>query len=106
MPLEIVQRAADKAGGLAVLARALGIKHTSFYRWKAVPADRVLQIEEITGIPRYEIRPDIYPSPDRQEQINIESELRAMIRRYTTRLTSQQIRAALRTAINEVRDLP
>lgn len=105
MPLAIVQRAADKAGGLAVLARALGIRHTAFYRWKTVPADRVLKIEEVTGIPRYEIRPDLYPSPDQQEEKNIEVELRALILRYLSRLTHRQVEAALRQALSELRGL-
>ena len=38
--IPIVQRAAEKAGGLSELARKLGIRHTSIYRWRhRVPAE-------------------------------------------------------------------
>ena len=32
-------------------------------RWKQVPLDRVREVESITGIPAYEIRPDIFEPP-------------------------------------------
>lgn len=58
--IEIVAKAAEKAGGVVALARELGIKHTAMYSWKRVPAERVLDIERITGISRYDMRPDIF----------------------------------------------
>lgn len=58
--IEIVARAAEKAGGVVSLARELGIKHTAMYSWKRVPAERVLDIERIAGISRHELRPDIF----------------------------------------------
>lgn len=58
--IEIVQKAADNVGGLVKLSRELGIKHTAMYSWKRVPAGRVLDIERLSGISRYEIRPDIF----------------------------------------------
>lgn len=58
--LEIVEQAAEKAGGIVALARKLGIRHASMYSWKKVPAERVLMIEKITGVSRHEIRPDIF----------------------------------------------
>ncbi|MGD9766805.1 MAG: transcriptional regulator [Pseudolabrys sp.] len=61
--IDIVQRGAKKAGGMTALADALGIKHPSMHSWKRVPAERVLAFEQATGIPRHEIRPDIYPPP-------------------------------------------
>jgi DNA-binding transcriptional regulator YdaS (Cro superfamily) len=36
-------------------------------KWKhrgQIPAERVLAIEAITGVPRHELRPDIYPPDD------------------------------------------
>jgi predicted DNA-binding transcriptional regulator AlpA len=59
-----VRLAVQRAGGTTALARALGIEHTSLYRWKRIPAERVLDVEALTGIPCCELRPDIYP-PDR-----------------------------------------
>lgn len=58
--IEIVERAAEKAGGVVSLARELGIKHTALYSWNRVPAERVLDIERITGISRHEQRPDVF----------------------------------------------
>lgn len=57
----IMQRCADSVGGLAKLAALLGVRHQSFYSWKRVPAERVLDIERITGVSRHELRPDLYP---------------------------------------------
>jgi len=68
MAIEIVERAAEQVGGLAELARRLGIKHTAFYRWKSVPPRRVLQIEKLTGIPREEMRPDLYPPNEKRKR--------------------------------------
>ncbi|NGX97586.1 MAG: helix-turn-helix domain-containing protein [Candidatus Afipia apatlaquensis] len=59
--LDIVKQAAKRAGGLAKLAGALGIKHQSFYSWDRIPASRVLEIERASGISRSVLRPDLYP---------------------------------------------
>src|SRR5262245_9742100 len=32
-------------------------------RWNKVPLDRVKELSEITGIPTYEIRPDVFEPP-------------------------------------------
>jgi len=39
------------------------VRHQSIYSWKRIPAERVLDIERATGVPRHELRPDIYPAP-------------------------------------------
>jgi DNA-binding transcriptional regulator YdaS (Cro superfamily) len=51
------------AGGLRALGRALGIRHQIISHWKdrRVPAERVLELEHITGVSRHDLRPDIYP---------------------------------------------
>lgn len=48
------------------LAEALGITQGAVWQWtkKRVPAERVLDFERITGIPRTVIRPDLYPSEE------------------------------------------
>jgi DNA-binding transcriptional regulator YdaS (Cro superfamily) len=58
--IAIVEMAAEKAGGVVALARELGIKHTAMYSWKRVPAERVLDVERISGVSRHVIRPDIF----------------------------------------------
>jgi hypothetical protein len=57
-----ITAALQAAGGVMALARALDIKHPSIYRWTRIPAEHVLKVEEVTGIPCYELRPDIYPA--------------------------------------------
>ncbi len=65
--LDIVTKAAENVGGIVKLAEKIGIKHQSFYSWDRVPAERVIEFEQITGRPRHEIRPDIYPAPATSE---------------------------------------
>jgi DNA-binding transcriptional regulator YdaS (Cro superfamily) len=45
------------------VARGLGVTKGTVTRWalKRIPAERVLEIERFTDIPRCELRPDIYP---------------------------------------------
>jgi DNA-binding transcriptional regulator YdaS (Cro superfamily) len=52
------------------LAEALPgkISPQAISQWKQVPAKRVLDVEHATGVSRYRLRPDIYPSPDRQQE--------------------------------------
>jgi len=53
-------RAIDAAGGVAQLARKIGIAQPSVSNWSRVPAERVIAVESVTGVPRVELRPDIY----------------------------------------------
>lgn len=53
-------------GGITRLAAELCISSQAISQWKRVPAERVLDVERITGIPRHELRPDIYPAPNRE----------------------------------------
>ena len=53
-------RAIDKAGGVAELARKIGIAQPSVSNWSQVPAQRVIAVEAATGVSRRELRPDLY----------------------------------------------
>ena len=53
-------RAIDKAGGVAELARKIGIAQPSVSNWNRVPAQRVIAVEAATGVSRRELRPDLY----------------------------------------------
>jgi DNA-binding transcriptional regulator YdaS (Cro superfamily) len=44
------------------LAEALGISPGAVSQWTAVPLSRVLDVEQITGVPREELRPDLFRS--------------------------------------------
>jgi DNA-binding transcriptional regulator YdaS (Cro superfamily) len=63
--LEALSRAKGAVNGSSALAKALEQKITpqAISQWKQVPAERVLDVERITGVPRHELRPDIYPAP-------------------------------------------
>lgn len=43
------------------IARELGITHGAVYQWRRIPAERVLDVERITGVSRHVLRPDLYP---------------------------------------------
>jgi DNA-binding transcriptional regulator YdaS (Cro superfamily) len=58
-----IQLAIDAAGGLRPLARQLGIKHSSIAAWARIPLRHLFTIEELTGIPREKLRPDIFKQP-------------------------------------------
>jgi DNA-binding transcriptional regulator YdaS (Cro superfamily) len=57
--------ACKQAGGQKALALALGLTSQGtvqgWLRAGRPPAERVLEIERVTGVPRYRLRPDIYP---------------------------------------------
>jgi len=59
---EGLQKAIDAAGGVAALARILGIAQPSVSGWTRVPADRVAAIESATGVSRADLRPDLFAS--------------------------------------------
>lgn len=60
---DALERAKEKAGGPSGLAAAIGNQITpqAISQWKRVPAERVHDVERATGIPRHELRPDLYP---------------------------------------------
>jgi DNA-binding transcriptional regulator YdaS (Cro superfamily) len=54
------QRAKAAAGGYRALAKLLGVSPQATHMWKIVPAERCLQLADLTGIPEWELRPDLY----------------------------------------------
>lgn len=65
MEKEYLLKAIDVAGGQSQLASALSIKQGHVAMWvhrdkKAPPAEYVLKIEELTGISRHKLRPDVF----------------------------------------------
>ena len=52
------------------LARLVGKPQSTVQYWFSsgrVPPEHVLDVERVTGIPRQEIRPDIYPADEARE---------------------------------------
>jgi len=51
------------------IADAMGVALSTVYKWEKgtiqIPAERVLALERITGVPRHELRPDLFPRENR-----------------------------------------
>jgi TorA maturation chaperone TorD len=58
-----LERAINAAGGVAQLARKIGIAQPSVSNWNTVPAQRVIAVEAATGVSRKVLRPDLYSEP-------------------------------------------
>jgi hypothetical protein len=56
--LQRVEISIERAGSMRALARMLGITHQAIRLWDKVPAERLLEIEEKTGIARERLRPE------------------------------------------------
>lgn len=62
-------RAKERAGGPSAMARSLStpdhlITSQAVSKWDRVPVERVLAVEALTGVSRYELRPDVYGSAE------------------------------------------
>lgn len=65
---EVTRTAIKRAGGAVAVAREFGLTRQAVAKWEEVPAERVLVVERLSGVSRYELRPDIYgeaPPPRR-----------------------------------------
>ncbi|MCA6107741.1 molecular chaperone TorD family protein [Bradyrhizobium cenepequi] len=58
-----LDRAIAAAGGVAELARKIGVSQPSISNGNTLPAQRVMAVEAATGVPRKELRPDLYGEP-------------------------------------------
>ena len=50
----------EKVGTATDLARLLGVTSSAVSQWRRIPIERAAQVERITGIPRQQLRPDIF----------------------------------------------
>lgn len=60
---ETIGKALEQGGGIVAVAKALGISDEAVRLWRVhgrVPAERVVDLERITGVPRESLRPDLY----------------------------------------------
>jgi TorA maturation chaperone TorD len=55
-----LQQAIQAAGGVSELARKIGISQPSVSNWSRIPAERVATIEQVTGVGRAVLRPDLF----------------------------------------------
>jgi DNA-binding transcriptional regulator YdaS (Cro superfamily) len=58
-----LEKAVEAAGGLRALGRLLKVDHAVIIRWSDIPAHWIIKIEHATGVPREELRPDLYLAP-------------------------------------------
>src|SRR5258708_2652986 len=61
-----LEQAIKAAGGVASLARAIGIAQPSVSAWSRIPAERVLAVEALTLVQRSILRPDLYGAAEGQ----------------------------------------
>ena len=54
-----LQEAIRAAGGVTELARRIGVTQPSVSNWRRVPAERVLAVEEVTGVKPVSLHHDI-----------------------------------------------
>lgn len=60
----ITKIAIKKAGGPRAVAERLSLTRQAVSKWDEVPGKHVLTIESMSGVTRYELRPDLYgPHP-------------------------------------------
>ena len=70
-----LERALSAIGGVSSLARALGVSQPAISGWKRIPPERVLAVEAASGVPRTELRPDLYAeaellTPDTLDEVS------------------------------------
>ena len=53
----------EKIGSQKGVADLVGVSPQAITKWinGRIPAERVLEIERLTGVSRHELRPDLYP---------------------------------------------
>lgn len=56
-----LERAKERVGGQDKLAKLIGVTPQAVSQWDEVPPLRVLAVEAASGVPRHELRPDLYP---------------------------------------------
>jgi DNA-binding transcriptional regulator YdaS (Cro superfamily) len=55
-----LKAAIEAAGGMRKLASRLQISYQAIQHWRRIPAERLIDIERVTGISRAVLRPDLY----------------------------------------------
>lgn len=61
--MDALDRAFEAAGGPTALAAALQIRQSVVSNWRMrgrIPAARCIQVEQLTGVSRHELRPDVF----------------------------------------------
>ncbi len=86
--LPILKSAAQRLGGVNQLADGLGVTRQALYQWSRVPAERVIEIERLSGVARHDLRPDLYPLDQKTDP----RDFRNALGRFATGITVITIR--------------
>lgn len=64
-PQEALKQAIANVGSQTAIADHFGIEPAAITQWKraGVPANRVLAMEELSGVSRHALRPDVFGPP-------------------------------------------
>lgn len=57
---EGLKAAIKAAGSMYRLAKLLKITPQSVTQWRQIPTERIIEVERVTGVPREQLRPDLY----------------------------------------------
>lgn len=61
-----------KAGGVSKLAKALRVTRSAVSQWqeegRQTPAKHCVKIEQLTGVSRHKLRPDVFGKEDRPQR--------------------------------------
>src|SRR6202051_2924863 len=87
-----LEQAIKAAGGVASLARAIGIAQPSVSAWSRIPAERVLAVEALTRVHRFILRPDLYRAPE--DQVSAKSQVNSEVKSEIEIDEIDQLRAA------------
>ena len=62
MSKDALKKAIKNVGNQAAFGEALGVTQQAVSYWvnNKLPAEQVIRIEQLSGVSRYELRPDIY----------------------------------------------
>jgi DNA-binding transcriptional regulator YdaS (Cro superfamily) len=62
---DALSQAIENIGGASETARKMKVTVAAIYKWKRtkLPATRVLDIEKLSGVSRYQLRPDVFGLP-------------------------------------------
>jgi len=60
MKKDPVVNAIEKIGGLTAVADKLGITRQAVFAWKRCPPEHAIKIEQLSGISRHILRPDVF----------------------------------------------
>jgi DNA-binding transcriptional regulator YdaS (Cro superfamily) len=61
-------KAIAAAGSITALAAKLKLTVQAVSQWDDVPAERCREVEKVTGVSRYVLRPDIYGTKPRRDE--------------------------------------